>query len=95
MRIVLVIKVRVSTICVSFPATYNSNKVGKSVTFVDVSIERSPGRQGRLEATTVAEVTVSKCMYLFSFEEYVLTLPLSRQTCSMALVCCMGVVLRT
>lgn len=38
------------------------HKVGKSVNFVDVSIDRASERQGRLEATTVAEIVVDKCM---------------------------------
>ncbi|KAJ3986454.1 hypothetical protein F5890DRAFT_988793 [Lentinula detonsa] len=37
-------------------------KVGKEVKFVDVSINRKLDRQERLEATTVAEVVVNKCM---------------------------------
>ena len=35
--------------------------VGKVVKFVKVNIERNDERQGRLSATTVAEVEVSKC----------------------------------
>ncbi|KAF5384402.1 hypothetical protein D9615_003117 [Tricholomella constricta] len=38
------------------------HKVGKTVKFVDVSIDRRQERQGRMEATTVAEVQVSKHM---------------------------------
>lgn len=34
--------------------------VGKSVKFVDVSLDRNLDRCGRMEATTVAEVTVNK-----------------------------------
>ncbi|KAF5364931.1 hypothetical protein D9758_008180 [Tetrapyrgos nigripes] len=37
-------------------------EVGKQVKFVDVSVDRKLERQGRLEATTVAEVTVTKHM---------------------------------
>ncbi|THU82064.1 hypothetical protein K435DRAFT_823298 [Dendrothele bispora CBS 962.96] len=37
-------------------------QVGRGVKFVDVSIDRKLERQGRLEATTVAEVTVNKHM---------------------------------
>ncbi|KAE9401943.1 hypothetical protein BT96DRAFT_573579 [Gymnopus androsaceus JB14] len=37
-------------------------KVGKEVEFVDVSIDRKLERQGRLEATTTAEVTVNRYM---------------------------------
>ncbi|KAM6501049.1 HotDog domain containing protein [Amanita muscaria] len=37
-------------------------KVGKSVKFVKVTVERNMQRQGRLSATTVAEVDVSKHM---------------------------------
>ncbi|KAG6877392.1 hypothetical protein C0993_007877 [Termitomyces sp. T159_Od127] len=36
------------------------HKVGKNVKFVDVNIDRRQERQGRMEATTVAEVQVSK-----------------------------------
>lgn len=36
------------------------HQVGKAVKFVDVSVDRKQERQGRLEATTVAEVHVSK-----------------------------------
>ncbi|EIN14440.1 hypothetical protein PUNSTDRAFT_80807 [Punctularia strigosozonata HHB-11173 SS5] len=36
--------------------------VGKTVRFVAVNIDRKGGSQGRLEATTVAEVTVTKNM---------------------------------
>jgi acyl-coenzyme A thioesterase 13 len=36
------------------------HQVGKAVKFVEVSVNRSDERQGRMEATTVAEVTVSK-----------------------------------
>lgn len=35
-------------------------KVGKSVKFVDISVDPKPGRKGRLEATTVAELVVTK-----------------------------------
>lgn len=35
-------------------------KVGKAVKFVDISIDRKQERRGRLEATTVAELVVSK-----------------------------------
>ncbi|KAJ7594095.1 HotDog domain-containing protein [Mycena floridula] len=38
------------------------HKVGKAVKFVDVSLDQVAGRQGRLEATTVAEIIVSKDM---------------------------------
>lgn len=38
------------------------HKVGKSVKFVNVSVDRRLERQGRMEATTVAEVVVNKCM---------------------------------
>ncbi|KAL0946316.1 hypothetical protein HGRIS_012556 [Hohenbuehelia grisea] len=38
------------------------HNVGKAVRFVDVSIDRRLERQGRQEATTVAEVIVSKNM---------------------------------
>ncbi|KAF9078671.1 HotDog domain-containing protein [Rhodocollybia butyracea] len=38
------------------------HKVGKEVKFVDVSIDRKLERQGRLESTTTAEVTVNKHM---------------------------------
>ncbi|KAK7449309.1 hypothetical protein VKT23_013452 [Stygiomarasmius scandens] len=37
-------------------------QVGREVKFVDVSIDRKLERQGRLEATTIAEVTVNKHM---------------------------------
>ncbi|KAI3607456.1 Thioesterase [Moniliophthora roreri] len=37
-------------------------QVGKDVKFVDINIDRKLERQGRLEATTVAEVTVNKHM---------------------------------
>jgi len=36
--------------------------VGRATCFVDISVERSMERAGRLEATTVAEVTVTKNM---------------------------------
>lgn len=36
------------------------HKVGKCVRFVDVSVDRRLERQGRLEATTVAEFLVNK-----------------------------------
>ncbi|KAG6820029.1 hypothetical protein H0H93_006264 [Arthromyces matolae] len=36
------------------------HKVGKGVRFVDVNIDRRQERQGRMEATTVAEVVVTK-----------------------------------
>ena len=39
-------------------------QVGKDVKFVDISIDRKLERQGRMEATTVAEVTVNKRTYL-------------------------------
>ncbi|KAG6827774.1 hypothetical protein H0H92_010534 [Tricholoma furcatifolium] len=39
-----------------------AHKVGKSVKFVDVNIDRRQERQGRMEATTIAEVQVSKHM---------------------------------
>lgn len=35
-------------------------KVGKAVKFVDISIDRKQARKGRLEATTVAELVVTK-----------------------------------
>jgi acyl-coenzyme A thioesterase 13 len=35
-------------------------KVGKAVKFVDIAIERKEERKGRLEATTVAELIVTK-----------------------------------
>ncbi|KAF8740920.1 hypothetical protein AX14_006667 [Amanita brunnescens Koide BX004] len=38
------------------------HRVGKTVKFVKVNIERNDKRQGRLSATTVAEVQVSKYM---------------------------------
>jgi acyl-coenzyme A thioesterase 13 len=38
-------------------------KVGKSVRFVDMSIHRNKGRNGRLEATTVAEIMVTKGVF--------------------------------
>lgn len=38
------------------------HKVGSSVKFVDVSIDKRQERHGRLEATTVAEIIVSKCV---------------------------------
>ncbi|KAF8660492.1 hypothetical protein AX16_001617 [Volvariella volvacea WC 439] len=38
------------------------HKVGKSVRFTNVNIDRRMERQGRLEATTVAEVVVTKHM---------------------------------
>ena len=38
-------------------------KVGKSVKFVKVTVERNMQRQGRLSSTTVAEVDVSKRVY--------------------------------
>jgi acyl-coenzyme A thioesterase 13 len=38
-------------------------QVGKEVQFVDINIDRKLERQGRLEATTVAEVTVNKRTY--------------------------------
>ncbi|KAF8057017.1 HotDog domain-containing protein [Lyophyllum atratum] len=38
------------------------HKVGKTVKFVDVSIDRIQERQGRMEATTIAEVQVTKHM---------------------------------
>ncbi|KAG6840273.1 hypothetical protein C0991_007796 [Blastosporella zonata] len=38
------------------------HKVGKGVKFVDVNIDRRQERQGRMEATTIAEVQVSKHM---------------------------------
>ncbi|KAF9269542.1 hypothetical protein L218DRAFT_915747 [Marasmius fiardii PR-910] len=37
-------------------------QVGKDVKFVDINIDRKLERQGRMEATTVAEVTVNKYM---------------------------------
>ncbi|KAK1220664.1 hypothetical protein PQX77_016620 [Marasmius sp. AFHP31] len=37
-------------------------QVGKDVKFVDINIDRKLERQGRMEATTVAEVTVNKHM---------------------------------
>jgi acyl-coenzyme A thioesterase 13 len=37
------------------------HKVGRSVKFITVNIERNVERRGRLSATTVAEVKVSKC----------------------------------
>jgi acyl-coenzyme A thioesterase 13 len=40
-------------------------KVGKSVRFVDMSIRRSKKRNGRLEATTVAEIIVTKGVWFF------------------------------
>lgn len=36
------------------------HKVGKAVKFVDVSVNRKLERQGRLEATTTAEIEVTK-----------------------------------
>lgn len=39
------------------------HKVGKEVKFIDVSIDRKLERQGRLEATTTAEVVVNKCVF--------------------------------
>jgi acyl-coenzyme A thioesterase 13 len=36
------------------------HKVGKAVKFTEVNVDSQQGRQGRMEATTVAEVTVSK-----------------------------------
>lgn len=36
------------------------HKVGKSVKFVEVSVDRRLERQGRMEATTVAEVVVTR-----------------------------------
>jgi len=39
-------------------------KVGKSVRFVDISIERNEGKKGKLEASTVAELIVTKGMWL-------------------------------
>jgi len=36
------------------------HRVGKAVKFVEVNIDTMEERQGRMEATTVAEVTVSK-----------------------------------
>lgn len=41
------------------------HKVGKEVKFVDVSIDRKLERQGRLEATTTADVTVNKCISVY------------------------------
>jgi acyl-coenzyme A thioesterase 13 len=41
------------------------HRVGKTVKFVKVNIERNDKRQGRLSATTVAEVQVSKCEWNF------------------------------
>ncbi|KAH0581131.1 hypothetical protein J132_04705 [Termitomyces sp. J132] len=38
------------------------HKVGKNVKFVDVNIDRRQERQGRMEATTIAEVQVTKYM---------------------------------
>ncbi|KAF8880791.1 HotDog domain-containing protein [Infundibulicybe gibba] len=38
------------------------HKVGKAVKFVEVSVDRRLERQGRMEATTVAEIVVSKHM---------------------------------
>ncbi|TFK71131.1 hypothetical protein BDN72DRAFT_765498 [Pluteus cervinus] len=38
------------------------HKVGKSVRFVEVNVDRQLERQGRMEATTIAEVVVSKHM---------------------------------
>ncbi|KAF5345396.1 hypothetical protein D9756_010986 [Leucocoprinus leucothites] len=37
-------------------------KVGKSVKFVDISVDRKEEKKGRLEATTVAELIVTKDM---------------------------------
>lgn len=42
------------------------HKVGKAVKFVEVSVDRRLERQGRMEATTVAEVLVTKRMCFFS-----------------------------
>jgi acyl-coenzyme A thioesterase 13 len=39
--------------------TFGHN-VGKSVKFVDISVERKEERKGRLEATTIAELVVTK-----------------------------------
>lgn len=39
-------------------------KVGKSVRFVDISVERNEGKKGKLEASTVAELIVTKGMWL-------------------------------
>lgn len=39
-------------------------KVGKSVRFVDISIERNEGKKGKLEASTIAELIVTKGMWL-------------------------------
>lgn len=39
------------------------HNVGKNVKFVEVSVDQRIDRQARLEATTVAEVVVSKSMY--------------------------------
>lgn len=46
------------------------HKVGKEVKFVDVNINRKLDRQERLEATTVAEVVVNKCLFDLSFYSY-------------------------
>ena len=40
-------------------------KVGKAVRFTEVSVNRKLERQGRLEATTVAEIEVTKREYGF------------------------------
>lgn len=40
-------------------------KVGKAVKFTEVNVNRKLERQGRLEATTIAELEVTKREYFF------------------------------
>lgn len=40
-------------------------KVGKAVKFTEVNVNRKLERQGRLEATTIAELEVTKREYSF------------------------------
>jgi hypothetical protein len=62
-------------------------RVGKAVKFVEVNVNRQMDRNERLEATTVAEIEVTKRnkFSLSSFFHFLIVL--FSQTCSMELAC--------